>query len=299
MTTKIQKQTGKVTRQKTTPSWQNSNFDKKNQTYANDENYAHGNKRFSSENQRTPDSLKPNKLMIRKRKHSQQPLRQLRTQRDLTLHKLAEITGLSSSYLSRLESGTRRFNVEILQKLAQALSCNVSALLPLESQDQKGPSAYRNLDPYETHNINSAPRFSMPDLPLYDLKISNEHSTLELDSPAGWVNRPPELQGVPNAISFQVTQGLKGHKYRPGEQIFAHPSRPLSQNCSVLAITDDGRAFVGEFVGWSSQKGTDNWMILRSYQPSKSQEPSNDDLIHVPSDSMKAVYRIIGSVEAA
>ena len=301
MKTKTQKRTGKNMQQTQETSWQNMKPKTKGQAPANDERASSSNTRYLKEAGRQFQSNQPNKLMVRKRKHSQQPLRQLRTQRDLTLHKLAEITGLSSSYLSRLESGTRRFNVEILQKLAHALSCSVSSLLPLESQDQKGTNVHAHrTDSYDAHNIGSNPRFSAPDLPLYQLKFSDDQScTLELESPAGWVNRPHELQGVHNAISFQVDEDYNGHKYRPGEQVFAHPSRPLSQNCSVLAVTEDNRAFVGEFVGWSSQKGANDWMILRSYEASNTKEHSNDDLIHVPGETMKAVYRIIGSFEAA
>jgi len=47
-------------------------------------------------------------------------LRALRQQRDLTLADLAEATGISVSTLSRLESGQRRPNLELLLPLARA-----------------------------------------------------------------------------------------------------------------------------------------------------------------------------------
>jgi transcriptional regulator with XRE-family HTH domain len=47
-------------------------------------------------------------------------LKQLRTQRGVTLTALAETTGISKSTLSRLESGQRRASLELLLPLAQA-----------------------------------------------------------------------------------------------------------------------------------------------------------------------------------
>jgi transcriptional regulator with XRE-family HTH domain len=47
-------------------------------------------------------------------------LKQLRTQRGVTLTALAEVTGISKSTLSRLETGQRRASLELLLPLAQA-----------------------------------------------------------------------------------------------------------------------------------------------------------------------------------
>jgi transcriptional regulator with XRE-family HTH domain len=47
-------------------------------------------------------------------------LRQLRTQRDVTLTELAAATGISKSTLSRLESGQRKPSLELLLPIAQA-----------------------------------------------------------------------------------------------------------------------------------------------------------------------------------
>ncbi|MFC4072883.1 helix-turn-helix domain-containing protein [Actinoplanes subglobosus] len=47
-------------------------------------------------------------------------LRRLRTQRNVTLTALAEVTGISKSTLSRLESGQRKPSLELLLPIAQA-----------------------------------------------------------------------------------------------------------------------------------------------------------------------------------
>lgn len=48
-------------------------------------------------------------------------IRELREMRNMTLEKLAELTGLSVSYVQRLESGARNLSVKNLDKLAAAL----------------------------------------------------------------------------------------------------------------------------------------------------------------------------------
>ena len=47
-------------------------------------------------------------------------LRRIRTQRDITLTQLAEVTGISKSTLSRLESGQRKPSLELLLPVAKA-----------------------------------------------------------------------------------------------------------------------------------------------------------------------------------
>src|SRR3712207_8228682 len=47
-------------------------------------------------------------------------LKRVRTQRDITLTELAAATGISTSTLSRLESGQRRPSLELLLPIAQA-----------------------------------------------------------------------------------------------------------------------------------------------------------------------------------
>ncbi|BBH71406.1 hypothetical protein ACTI_80910 [Actinoplanes sp. OR16] len=56
-------------------------------------------------------------------------LRELRQQRDLTLTHLAEVTGISVSTLSRLESGTRKPTLELLLPLAKAYQVSLDDLV--------------------------------------------------------------------------------------------------------------------------------------------------------------------------
>src|SRR3990167_2084631 len=74
-------------------------------------------------------------------------LKSMRKEKKLTLGKLAELTRLSPSYLSRIEVGSRRMNTDILQKLSRILECHPSDLL-----DPRGRSSMvtKDLPVYRT-----------------------------------------------------------------------------------------------------------------------------------------------------
>ncbi len=57
------------------------------------------------------------------------PIRVWRGHRQLTLQALADMANISKSYLSQLESGTRRGTADVLQRIAQALDVTLDDLL--------------------------------------------------------------------------------------------------------------------------------------------------------------------------
>ncbi len=237
----------------------------------------------------------PNKLLTRKRKRSRHPLRELRLQRGYTLEELAELTKLSPSYLSRLESGTRRLNADILQRLAHVLSCHPGDLLPTETHGGKFVMM-GNRGGIEGETENFAPRYPSQDLPLYHLRKNTEgKDTLSLETAAEWVTRPPELMGVAGAISFSINDPSFGSRYRIGDRVFAHPTRPLTPNCSVLAVTYDNEAVLGEFMGWKTIDGeTDERLAIR-----KANATGQDNQSFFSNEKVKAIYRVIGLMESA
>lgn len=58
--------------------------------------------------------------------YSIEELREVRKQRNLTLEELAEMTGLSVSAISLIETGKRQPKLDSLSALASALKCNFS-----------------------------------------------------------------------------------------------------------------------------------------------------------------------------
>jgi transcriptional regulator with XRE-family HTH domain len=56
-------------------------------------------------------------------------LKELRAKRGLTQAQLAKLSGVSHSYLSRIEIGMHQPTLEVIEKLAAALKVKPSALL--------------------------------------------------------------------------------------------------------------------------------------------------------------------------
>lgn len=243
----------------------------------------------------------PNKLLTRKRKRSRHPLRDLRLQRGYTLEELADLTKLSPSYLSRLESGTRRLNADILQRLAHVLSCHPGDLLLTDAQSSKFVMMSRmQNENNDASDATSSARFSAPDLPLYKITRKNSKSFIDFENPQEWISRPQELIGIAGAMSFCIDMGSNnsGLRYRSGDHIFAHPTRPLSPQCSILLITQEGEAILGEFEGWQQENDKNDHCLIRTTELSQNNQLIAKQL-SFSNDKIQTIYRIIGLMEAA
>ena len=62
-------------------------------------------------------------------------LKFLRKKDGYTLETLSQVTNVSISYLSRLESGSRRLNTDLIRRLAHAFRCSPAELLQEISHD--------------------------------------------------------------------------------------------------------------------------------------------------------------------
>ena len=56
-------------------------------------------------------------------------IKELRKQKGLTQLQVSEMIGTSRAYLTQIESGTRRVNEDLLDKIAAALGCKPSDLI--------------------------------------------------------------------------------------------------------------------------------------------------------------------------
>jgi transcriptional regulator with XRE-family HTH domain len=232
-----------------------------------------------------------NKLLTRKRKKSRHPLRDLRLQRGYTLEELAELTKLSPSYLSRLESGSRRLNADILQRIALVLSCHPGDLLPHDAHTSK-------YIPQSSWTKEASLGVSQ-DLPLYKLERRQDGTlTLDVTSTREWVNRPPEMTGVANAFAFSIADNDINPRYGKSDRIFAHPARSLTPECYMLAVNAHDQAFVGQFMGWHSDAaGQPDALELSVLE--FSQNAYKEKKISIPRNELKASFRIVGTMEAA
>lgn len=245
-----------------------------------------------------------NKLLSRKRKKSRHPLRDLRLSRGYTLEELADLTALSPSYLSRLESGSRRLNADILTRLSDVLSCHPGDLLPTDGATNRfgAISGRYPLEANENPDPFVAGRYPSQDLPLY--QIGQQDGSVRImhpETPREWVSRPAELLGVNGALSFLI-QGNLGIAYQTGDRLFAHPTKPLTPNCRILVVTDDYTVHVGEFTGWRSAlndfTAPADRLSFRAIIRDQSGTLCEETHL-LENHKIKAVYRLVGCVETA
>lgn len=71
----------------------------------------------------------PEELITDSREGPSNNLKILRLKKNMTLRKLAELTGLGNSTLSQIENGSRRLNEDNINIIAQALDCTASDLI--------------------------------------------------------------------------------------------------------------------------------------------------------------------------
>ena len=224
-----------------------------------------------------------NKVLTRKRKRSKHPLREIRIRSGCTLEELSEVTKMSPSYLSRLESGSRRLNADIIQRLSLALGCNPAELLP-----------YNNFTgtSYAAPNAGPATSTASVDLPVYTLKgISGEEAVLESARAEQWIMRPADFMGVSDAFACAVDNSQWAPRYMSGDRLLVHPTAPLKEGCSVIVTTNDNKTFIGAFKGIEGQGNSQEFKIETSFS-------KDVKAISFKQKDIKA-YRITGTLDAA
>lgn len=133
-------------------------------------------------------------------------LKYLRKKSGYTLDSLAKIMDVSISYLSRLESGSRRLNPDLVDKFSKAFNCDKSELSKYMDETYNYPMCSESELPVERKNTRKITgcgyydlyRVSTPkkDVPAYSL-TKNESGKTELrrTPPEAWLFRPSALLG--------------------------------------------------------------------------------------------------------
>ncbi|PDT86531.1 XRE family transcriptional regulator [Sinorhizobium sp. BJ1] len=99
-----------------------------------------------------------------------------------------------------------------------------------------------------------------------------------------YVDCPPSLENVPNAYAVYIDGESMVPRFRPGETVWVHPTKPARRGDDVVVQVhrseeDDGappRGFVKEFVGWTANK-----LVLQQYNPTKKIEFTREQVVSV------------------
>lgn len=163
-------------------------------------------------------------------------IREWRTERDLTIEQLAEATGLSVSYVSRLESGERNLSVRNMNLFAHALNVEPKDLLAVANERPKTAVAVMG-------RIGAGAEIR-PDE--------------EQIPPEGLYEIETFFPLPDDAIAFEIEGDSQYPRYDPGDIIICwrHSSTPEHLVGSEAAVkTADGRRYLKRILR-GSQPGT-------------------------------------------
>ena len=107
------------------------------------------------------------------------------------------------------------------------------------------------------------------------------------ETPIDWVQRPPQLAGVPNAFAVYMVGDSMSPAYDPGDIVFIHPSMSVKAGRAVLVELHDGSALVKTLI-----KQTDTYVRFAEYNP----EPRQ---FEIDRREIKAMFRVTGKWDGA
>jgi transcriptional regulator with XRE-family HTH domain len=160
-------------------------------------------------------------------------LKYLRKRSGYTLETLSEITSISISYLSRLESGSRRLNTDLIRRLSHAFGCEPAELLQEVSHDSHivAPIEFNKKKRTDIMVRESS-------MPLYSIIEDKETSSLSIKicSPAEWKQRPAELMSMNEAIAVRAGVHFAPH-FSPSSTLYLEPSSNLAPESTVVILS--------------------------------------------------------------
>jgi transcriptional regulator with XRE-family HTH domain len=239
----------------------------------------------------------PPYLHLKRKEYS--ALKEIRRSRGLTLEALSELTGISPSYLSRLEAGARRLNTDLINKLSTVLGCSPADLIssgvapnitnPIISGIGSN-KPYAGLNEYTKHGMNMPTEETFAfkkDLPIYALVHSGQDHPLtnykiDFQSTADWMFRPYDLLEIKNSFGVYVCTDQYSPRYNSGNIVLTHPARPLVKGCDCFVLLQDDMTLLSTFFGWEKDK-----LLLSSF------ERPHEAFREIPRQELKAIYKII------
>lgn len=200
------------------------------------------------------------------------PLRKMRKNRGFTLKQLSSVSGISASYLSRIEVRARRMNEEVIRRLCIVLKCAPGDLL-------------NNLVP--ERDVEKAQPLSTAfeaDLPLYTCVRQNDKMIMDIDGNKEWRFRPVELTAEQVAFALLIGDSSNAPKYREGDIVYVKPSKVPQIGNTVVAIMHTYEVELGYLKDQTSEK-----LILQSFDGASQKQ--------IKMSELKKIYPVLMSVE--
>jgi transcriptional regulator with XRE-family HTH domain len=217
-------------------------------------------------------------------------LKYLRKSSGYTLEMLSDITSISISYLSRLESGSRRLNTDLIRRLSHAFGCEPSELLEEISHENDHvitPIEFGRKRRFEVASKEQG-------IPLYCIcadKDSNDLSlTIRAYSPMKWRQRPSELDSKKDVFAVKSEGYLKPY-FDESSTLYLEAATSLSPESTVI-IVESGKVMVKKV--WSVTPTSLQLCNIGDIESLKNDSSSQNKLVNVNRSSLDSIYKVIG-----
>lgn len=211
----------------------------------------------------------------------QNRLAEMRRRAALTQDQLAERAGTVRSQIVKLERGERRLTIDWMIRLARAIGCEPSDLMP---EAAVAPAAGRPGGRGPAPWTAGAP--PARDLPVCGAARGGANALfVDQGRPLEHVHRPAQLAGVGNAFAVYAVGDSMEPKFQAGDLLFLNPNLPPVKGCFVVVELGAHEAYVKQFV-----RQSDEGVTLREFNP----QPRE---FQVAAAAVKAIYRVVGSWE--
>jgi transcriptional regulator with XRE-family HTH domain len=215
-------------------------------------------------------------------------LKYLRKRSGYTLEALSEITSISISYLSRLESGSRRLNTDLIRRLSHAFHCDPAELLQEVSHES------RVVSPVEFNRNKRMEIISRENcMPLYCIaKDAEDESKLAIKicSPAEWRQRPLELTSKNELLAVKAGNYFSPH-FSSSSTLYLEPSKSLAPE-TIVVILNKGAILIKKI--WSVTPTSLQLCDISDIELLKSGETSDVKLTEIDRNSIDVVYKVVG-----
>ncbi|MDR1375374.1 MAG: helix-turn-helix transcriptional regulator [Holosporaceae bacterium] len=233
--------------------------------------------------------MRTNERVGRKRKDAPMThLKYLRKRNGYTLETLSEITSISISYLSRLESGSRRLNTDLIRRLSHAFGCEPAELLQEISHES------RVVTPVEFSRKRRSDMMSRDNgMPLYCVaqdSVDPAKLTIKICASSEWRQRPPELSTKNEVFAIKADGYFKPH-FSASSTLYLEPSHNLVPESTVV-ILNRGKIMIKKI--WSITPTTLQLCDIADIELLKSGKISGDKLVEIERNSPEATYKVVG-----
>ncbi len=239
------------------------------------------------ENQ-SPKPMKRERVGRKKKDAPMTHLKFLRKKNGYTLETLSQVTNVSISYLSRLESGSRRLNTDLIRRLSHAFRCSPAELLQEISHDGNVVTAVE-FGRRKRHDVISREM----NMPVYKVVASADDQSklaISICPSTEWKSKPAELFAKDDVFAIKAEGYFKPY-FSETSTLYLEPASNLAPESTVV-ILDRGRIMIKKI--WSVTPTSLQLCDISDIEALKNGNAPKQELLTLDRDNLDATYKVVG-----